>query len=40
MAAQSGIVIPLSEIAIKDYEQLMREGYVDEDISALYRLKS
>lgn len=39
MAVQAGIAIPLAEMTIKDYEQLMREGYGDEDISALYRLK-
>jgi 3-hydroxyisobutyrate dehydrogenase len=39
MAAQSSVTIPLAEITITDYEQLMREGYGDEDISVLYRLK-
>jgi len=39
MATQSGVSIPLAAKTIKDYEQLMREGYGDEDISALYRLK-
>lgn len=39
MAAQAGIPIPLAAMTITDYEQLMREGYGDEDISALYRLK-
>lgn len=39
MAAQAGVAIPLAAMTITDYEQLMREGYGDEDISALYRLK-
>jgi len=39
MAAQAGVATPLAEMTITDYEQLMREGYGDEDISALYRLK-
>jgi 3-hydroxyisobutyrate dehydrogenase len=39
MAAKSGVAIPLAAMTITDYEQLMREGYGDEDISALYRLK-
>jgi 3-hydroxyisobutyrate dehydrogenase len=40
MAAQAGVAIPLAAMTIKDYEQLMRQGYGDEDISALYRLKA
>jgi 3-hydroxyisobutyrate dehydrogenase len=40
MAAQSGVAIPLAVATIKDYEQLIREGYGDEDISAVYRLKA
>ena len=39
MAAQAGVQIPLTDITVADYEQLMLEGYGDEDISALYRLK-
>ena len=39
MAAQSDIAIPLSDMTVINYEQLMNEGYGDEDISALYRLK-
>jgi 3-hydroxyisobutyrate dehydrogenase len=39
MAAQAGVQIPLTNITVTDYEQLMAEGYGDEDISALYRLK-
>jgi 3-hydroxyisobutyrate dehydrogenase len=40
MAAQAGVPIPLTDITVTDYEQLMAEGYGDEDISALYRLKT
>jgi 3-hydroxyisobutyrate dehydrogenase len=40
MAAQKGFSIPLTDMTIADYEQLMAEGYGDEDISALYRLKN
>ena len=40
MAAQSGVPIPLTDMTVTDYEQLMAEGYGDEDISALYRLKT
>jgi 3-hydroxyisobutyrate dehydrogenase len=39
MAAEAGIEIPVSEMAVRDYEQLMAEGHGDEDISAMYRLK-
>lgn len=39
MAAQAGFAIPLSDATVSDYEQLMAEGFGDEDISALYRLK-
>jgi 3-hydroxyisobutyrate dehydrogenase len=40
MAAQTGITIPLTDITVDGYEQLMAKGYGDEDISALYRLKN
>jgi 3-hydroxyisobutyrate dehydrogenase len=39
MAAQIGVSIPLTDMTVTDYEQLMTEGFGDEDISALYRLK-
>jgi 3-hydroxyisobutyrate dehydrogenase len=39
MAAEIGIEIPLSDMSVRNYEQLMNEGYGDEDISAMYRLK-
>ncbi len=39
MAAQIGVPIPLTDMTVSNYEQLMAEGYGDEDISALFRLK-
>ena len=39
MAAQTSVPIPLADMTVADYEWLMAEGYGDEDISALYRLK-
>ena len=40
MAGQDArIKLPLVERTIDDYEILMRQGYGDEDISSLYRLK-
>jgi 3-hydroxyisobutyrate dehydrogenase len=39
MAKLSGISIPLADKAMSDYRELMEQGYGDEDISALYRLK-
>jgi 3-hydroxyisobutyrate dehydrogenase len=39
MAAGIGVEIPVSEMAIRHYEELMAEGHGDEDISAMYRLK-
>lgn len=39
MARQAGIPIPLADAAVADYQKLMAQGYGDEDISALYRLK-
>ena len=39
MASQADVPIPLTDITVTDYEQLMADGYGDEDISALYRLK-
>ncbi len=40
MAKQSGASTMLIDMTIADYERLMAEGYGDEDISALYRLKA
>ncbi len=39
MAEILNLSIPVSEMTIADYEKLMGEGFGDEDISALYRLK-
>jgi len=39
MAAQSGVPLPLTDQTVLDYAKLMAEGFGDEDISALYRLK-
>jgi 3-hydroxyisobutyrate dehydrogenase len=39
MAEQSNVAVPLAVQTLTDYEQLIAEGYGDEDISALYRLK-
>lgn len=39
MAEQIGMVIPLTDRTVADYERLMAEGHGDEDISAMYRLK-
>ncbi len=39
MAQQVGASSTLLDKTLADYEQLMAEGYGDEDISALYRLK-
>jgi 3-hydroxyisobutyrate dehydrogenase len=39
MAEEKGLELPLTEQTIKDYALLMQEGYGEDDISALYRLK-
>jgi 3-hydroxyisobutyrate dehydrogenase len=39
MAKKLNLPIPVSEMTIADYAKLMAEGYGDEDISALFRLK-
>jgi len=39
IADQTGVSIPLADRTVTDYEELMAEGYGDEDISALYRMK-
>ncbi|NOT13337.1 MAG: NAD(P)-dependent oxidoreductase [Methylococcaceae bacterium] len=39
MADTQGVALPLADLTVTAYEQLMAEGYGDEDISALYRLK-
>jgi 3-hydroxyisobutyrate dehydrogenase len=40
MAEKLNLPIPVSEMTIADYAKLMAEGYGDEDISALFRLKT
>jgi 3-hydroxyisobutyrate dehydrogenase len=40
MAKQTGSLTTLTDITIVDYERLMAAGFGDEDISALYKLKS
>ncbi len=39
MAERQGLSIDFLDQTLTDYQQLMAEGYGDEDISALYRLK-
>lgn len=39
MAAVAGVAIPVSDMTVNDYQHLMEQGFADEDISALYRLK-
>jgi len=39
MAAQNGSTIPLTEMTIEHYQKIIKEGFGDDDISALYRLK-
>lgn len=40
MAKQTGASTTLIDMTVADYQRLMAEGFGDEDISALYRLKS
>ena len=40
MADQANIAIPISKMTLADYDKLKDAGYGDEDISALFRLKS
>lgn len=40
MAKKIAFTSPLTDMTILDYEQLMQQGYGEEDISALYRLKT
>jgi 3-hydroxyisobutyrate dehydrogenase len=40
MAAQQGAVLPVVESTLEQYATLIAEGFGDEDISAVYRLKS
>jgi 3-hydroxyisobutyrate dehydrogenase len=40
MAARRGAVLPVVESTLASYEELIALGYADEDISAIYRLKT
>jgi len=40
MAREVGVEVPLVEQTMRDYERLMADGRGDEDVSALFRLKS
>jgi 3-hydroxyisobutyrate dehydrogenase len=40
MAAKRGAVLPVVESTLHEYELLIERGFGDEDISAIYRLKS
>ncbi len=39
MAEKLGVNLPITQITSREYAQLIQQGYGDEDISALYRLK-
>lgn len=39
MLAADGVQLPMVEMTLAQYEQLMADGHGDEDISALYRVK-
>jgi len=39
MAALTGFPVPLTDMTLADYEQLMAQGFGDEDVSGLFRLK-
>jgi 3-hydroxyisobutyrate dehydrogenase len=39
MAAASGVSLPVVEDMLREYGELIRRGFGDEDISAIYRLK-
>lgn len=40
MAAQRGAVLPVVESTLHEYDALIAQGFGDEDISSIYRLKS
>jgi len=40
MAAKHGAKLPVTEPVISQYQELIAEGFGDEDISAIYRLAS
>lgn len=39
MADSVGMTLPLTDVTVQDYAELMQQGHGDEDISALFRLK-
>jgi len=39
MAARHGVQLPLIEMTLVHYRRLIEQGYGDEDISTLFRLK-
>lgn len=39
MAAAHGVALPVIEDTLRDYQALIAQGYGDEDISAIFRLK-
>jgi 3-hydroxyisobutyrate dehydrogenase len=39
MATAMGLPLPIVEMTLRNYRQLMDDGHGEEDISALYRLK-
>jgi 3-hydroxyisobutyrate dehydrogenase len=39
MAAAHGVALPVIEDTLRDYQTLIEQGYGDEDISAIFRLK-
>lgn len=39
MAAASGVALPVVEDVLREYAELIAQGYGDEDISAIFRLK-
>jgi 3-hydroxyisobutyrate dehydrogenase len=40
MAAQLGASLPVVDAMLAEYAQLIAQGHGDEDISAVYRLKT
>ena len=40
MAAQRGATLPVVESTLQEYEKLIAQGFGDEDISSIYRLKA
>jgi 3-hydroxyisobutyrate dehydrogenase len=40
MAAERGVTLPVVEASLADYAVLIDDGFGDEDISSIYRLKA